>query len=82
MFDFDGLTHPLSQVVLTVWLKVTAARLMPAVAIELDRATRAFTLCAAVFAAVLRRTGTTRILALFRIVRHGILLIWSACWDA
>ena len=47
---------------------------MPAVTIEFDRAARAFTLCATVFAAGLRRTGTTRILALVRIVRHGILL--------
>ena len=43
---------------------------MPAVAIELDRVAGAFTLCAAVFAAGLRLTGTARILALVLIVRH------------
>lgn len=47
---------------------------MPAITIELDRVAGAFTLCAAVFAAGLRRTATARILALVPIVRHGILL--------
>ena len=47
---------------------------MSTITIELDRVACAFTLCAAVFATGLCRTGTTRILALVLIVRHGILL--------
>ena len=54
-------------------LEVPATFIMPAVTIEFDRVAGAFTLCATVFAARLRRTGTARILALILIVRHGIL---------
>jgi len=46
---------------------------MPAIAIELDRITRTFTRSTAILATWLRLTGTTRILALVLIVRHGIL---------
>jgi hypothetical protein len=55
-------------------LEVTSAFLMPAITIELDRFTRTFTRSTAILATWLRWTGTTRILALVLIVRHGILL--------
>jgi hypothetical protein len=47
---------------------------MPAITIELDRITRTLTRSTAILTTRLRWTGTTRILALVLIVRHGILL--------
>jgi hypothetical protein len=61
-------------------LKITGARFVATIAIELNRVACAFTSCAAVLATGLRWTATTRVLAdiLAFIVCHRILL--KTCW--
>ena len=56
-----------------LWLKITGALRVPTIAIEFDRVAGAFTRCATVFAAGLRRAGTRGILTLV-LVGHEVLL--------